>query len=358
MPNHDVRPPVAVLSLQLSAGGAVQITPDGVFRARDGRPRGLPGWRMDADIAERVLARLKGRTTKMVVDYEHQTLLAEHNGQPAPAAGWIDPAEVAYRPGSGLWAPIQWTARAKAHIDAGEYAYLSPVMPFDPASGEVLDIAHVALVNFPGLDGMAPVAALSALTSRYQLDPPEAHAMELSPLVTLLGLPADAAEQDVLAAVTALKTRADQADGLHTEIAALKAQTEPDNTLWVPRAVYDEARQALVALKATATDAELDRLIDAGLSAGKITGQATAKWLRAQGLAVLKAFLDDAPAVQALTGQTQTHGQPPAGAPKPGEPEFTAALKAEFGDEASWRAYQRANAAGRIKHLNTQTSEA
>lgn len=329
------RPAVAVLSLQLTAGDFTQLTPDGVFRSRDGRPRGLPGWRVDPPIAERLLAKLKGRATQMVVDYEHQTLLSEVNGQPAPAAGWIDPAQIEYRPGSGLWAPVRWTQRAKAMIDAGEYAYLSPVLPFDAATGEVTDVAHVALVNYPGLDGMAPVAALSA---RYRLDPEDPE-MDKTKLIALLGLTPETPDDEILAAVAALKARADQAAGLETELATLKAETGRDATRWVPRAVYDEAKAALAALKATASDEELDRLIDSGLSAGKIPGKATAEWLRQQGPAALKLYLAEAPEIAVLKGATQTGGKPPAGTADPAalSPEEQAVLKAAGLSEAAFR---------------------
>ncbi|MDT8428499.1 MAG: phage protease [Pseudomonadales bacterium] len=80
----------------------------------------------------------------------------------------------------------------------------------------------------------------------------------------------------------------------------------------VPRAVYEEATAQLAALKATGEKTELDRLIEEGLSDGRIAGQATATWLRKQGLAALTQHLQDAPGVAALKA-TQTGGKPPAG---------------------------------------------
>lgn len=165
------RKAVAVLSLDLLCRDptAFQITPDGTFRARDGRPAHLQGWKIDSAIAQRLIGKLRARETPIVVDYEHQTINTERNGKPAPAAGWIDPATVEYRPGRGLFAGIAWTPHAKRMIDAGEYKFLSPVLPYDTSTGEVLDLLHVALTNFPAVDGMEAVAALAA---RYALDPP------------------------------------------------------------------------------------------------------------------------------------------------------------------------------------------
>ncbi len=76
----------------------VVLIPDGQFNASDGRPQGLPGWRLDAAIAARLIRRVQGRKTKLVVNYEH----AEPTGPPLPAAGWIDPASLAYVPGHPL----------------------------------------------------------------------------------------------------------------------------------------------------------------------------------------------------------------------------------------------------------------
>lgn len=325
----DARTPVAVLAVDLVAGEAVQLTPDGVFRARDGRPSQLPGWKIDAAIAGRILAKLSQRTTPIVIDYEHQTLLADSNGRPAPAAGWIDPKAIEYRPGEGLFAPVRWTAKAKAMIDAGEYAFLSPVLPFDPDTGEILDLLNVALTNSPALDGMAPVAALR---ERFELDPPakpaeqESDTVDREKLIALLGLAADATDDQIEAGLATLKATADEtakvrealglkADAdLPASVVALKtaAEAAPADKDVVPRAVYDEQAQQLAALKAQGQTAELDQLITEGLADGRIPGKATADWLRAQGLAALKAYLDGAPSVAALK-QQQTAGKPPSG---------------------------------------------
>lgn len=323
----SARTPAAVLSVRLSdSDGPVQLTPDGLFRARDGRPAQLPGWRLGPGIAARLLARLRARRTPIVVDYEHQTLLADRNGQPAPAAGWIEPDAVEYRAGSGLWAPVRWTARAKAHIDAGEYAFLSPVLPYDPAGGEILDLVHVALTNYPAVDGMAPVAALSA---RFDLDSPPAEEarVEKTKLIELLGLAADADDNKIEAALVALKADADLAQAVRRQLvlaadapaaaalaalAALKSGgAAADPALWVPRAVYDETTRALAALKSGSDSAELEQLLQAGLGDGRIPGKATADWLRAQGVAVLKAYLEGASPAAALKA-TQTGGKSPA----------------------------------------------
>lgn len=336
---------LTVLSFDAAAGadGMSQLTPDGLFRSIDGRPESLPGFRMSPEIAERVLARLRARQTPLVVDYEHQTLLSEKNGQPAPAAGWIEPASVVYRPGVGLVAPIRWTDRARAFIAAGEYLYLSPVLRTHETTGDVLDLLHVALVNFPAIDGMSSVAV--ALRARFGLssnasggahasaDPsqedPDVNEL-LKKLLAALGLPESTTEADALQGVTALKAQADQVAAARSAlgiddkasvpeaITALKAGAkQPDLSGYVPKSMYDELRGQVTALKANSDSAEVDRLIEEGLADGRIAGKATADYLRTAGLAALKAHLADAPSVAALKG-TQTQGKKP-GADEPGE---------------------------------------
>jgi hypothetical protein len=149
----------AALSFQVDANqNRVQLLPAGTFRARDGRPAGVYAWRIDREIAQRVIERFQAAKNPRVIDYEHQTLNSAENGQPAPAAGWFTGME--WVDGVGLFAVgVMWTERAKAMIRSNEYRYISPVFRFDKHTGEVLEIINAALTNVPALDGMLEVAA-------------------------------------------------------------------------------------------------------------------------------------------------------------------------------------------------------
>ena len=135
---------------------SARIIPAGDFRARDGRPVGLPGWRINSQIASNVIALASQRKDAFVIDYEHQSL----SGNDAPAAGWFKRLE--WREGDGLYmADISWTDRASAMLAASEYRYLSPVFRFDKDTGDVQEVFSVALTNTPALDGLADLAAAS-----------------------------------------------------------------------------------------------------------------------------------------------------------------------------------------------------
>jgi len=135
----------------------IQLTPAGRFRAADGRPQDAGTWQIDDAIAARVVARVNARTNPIVIDYDHQTLKTDQNGQPAPAAGWI--RRVEWIPGHGLFGLVDWTDRARAAIDAGEYRFVSPVLSYDRTTGEVRDLLMAAITNVPAIDGMAEIRA-------------------------------------------------------------------------------------------------------------------------------------------------------------------------------------------------------
>ena len=301
---------------QDKASGRIQLFPAGTFAARDGRPGNLRGvnatsWRLTAQDAEAVIAHWQRTATPLVVDYEHQTQLAAQNGRPAPAAGWITSLE--WEEGRGLFAGVDWTDKARAHIRAGEYRYISPVFAFDRQSGAVLRLICAALTNHPALDGMD---AASATFTPYE-EPP------MKQILAALGLPETADEAAALAALTTLRQERDSAKA--------QAEAAPDPKKFVTMttfsAVQQEAaqlRDELTKLKNEARAAALKDDIEAALKDGRLTA-ATRGW--AESLAktapdALKAFLATQPPVQALTG-TQTGGRTPAG-DKPGTVSLTA----------------------------------
>ncbi len=298
---------VAILSVQLVPGEkAVRLLPAGEFRSADGsgRPKDVSAWRLDAATAAALIARHQARQSRRVVDYEHQTLMAAQNGQPAPAAGWIDALE--WREGDGLYATIEWTPKAAAMVAAQEYRYLSPVFPYD-ATGRPLDIHSAGLTNTPGLDGLTDLAALTA----FPTPPDEETAVNelLKKLLGALGLPETTSEADALAGVTALKAKADEQNA---KIAALTAQVgqAPDPAKWVNVATMQAMQTELATLKAEAVGREVATLVDAAMKEGRLL-PAQNEWAEALGktdLAALKSYIAATPANPALAAM-QTDGK-------------------------------------------------
>lgn len=295
----------------------IQVTPDGEFRASDGRPTDVPTWRMNAANAQRVIAAHAQRKTPTVIDYEHQTLYKEQNGVPAVAAAWFERFE--YRPGEGLFAWVELTARAVELIAAKEMRFFSPVFAYDDA-GNVSDVMLGALTNTPGLDGMRDLAA--AASARFTPALYEDPAMDktlLAALRTLLALADTATDEDVIAAVTALKTEKDSAD---TKIAALAKQVgaAPDPAKFVPIDAFNQLQTQVAALSKQQRDQAVAALVKE--AEGELDGKvritaATQAWFTGfaeQDLDGARAWLKDAPVIAALNRQ-QTDGltRPAAG---------------------------------------------
>lgn len=92
-------------------------------------------------------------------DYDHATFTSA-DPQHRIAAG---SCRLAVRD-DGLWAvDIDWTAKAKAAIEAGEWAFCSPALKFNQRR-EITGIRNVALTNIPATHDAAPLL-LNARTS-------------------------------------------------------------------------------------------------------------------------------------------------------------------------------------------------
>lgn len=330
--------PIAALALRVSRDdGKTRLIPAGAFNAPRGAMSGSGPWHLDEAGARTIIERAAARSTDIPIDYEHQTLLAERNGLPAPAAGWIESKSLEWR-NDGLYGSVQWTATAAAAIDADSYRYLSPVFPYDAETGAVLDLLHVALTNTPAIDtAVAELAAARAGRGASYDKSPKENTVNREELIAALGLAKEATDEQINTAIAALKAAKADAEAFRTAlgakddakpaeaVAALKASsaTAPaDMSQYVPMDVYQETTQQLAALKAGSETAELDALIKEGLDDGRIPGQKTADWLRKQGIAACKAHLDGAPSIAALK-TTQTQGKAPEGSEVKGDDKLT-----------------------------------
>jgi phage I-like protein len=313
-----------VSALSGSAPGEIMLFPVGEFRARDGRPHEVEAWRLDAVGAALLVAQAEAAEGDFVIDYEHQTLHADDNGQPAPAAGWFKKLE--WREGDGLYAvDVQWTAKARAMIEAGEYRYISPVFQYDKKTGVVLEVLMAALTNYPALDGHSDLAVRAA--AKFQTKNKEDSTVNREQLIALLGLAEDASDEQIKKGMAALKVKADSADGLKTEITGLKtahgteiaalksAGGKPDPAKYVPAKDFEELKKEVVSLKSEQTSGTVAALVSQGVEDGKLlpVQKDWATELGNKDVAALKSYLEKTPAIAALKG-SQTRGKSPEGA--------------------------------------------
>jgi phage I-like protein len=356
-PGHSPAASLAACLVPASADTLIHLLPAGEFDAPRGALRGSGPWHLDDAAGTALATRLIQRRAELVVDYEHQTLLAASNGQPAPAAGWIDPATLIWRPALGLFGTVRWTERATALLKAGEYRYLSPVFAYDPATGAVLDLLHVALTNTPALEELDAVVLRAAARFSPAGQPAfPAETSSMKKVLAALGLADDATEDQALAALATER---------ETATAALAAAKAPDPAQFAPVATVTALQAEVAALRGALHQRELDDLIEIGLSDGRVVPamEAWARSLGAKDLAALKDFLAAATPIAALKG-TQTGGKGPDDPPAGDEPleqrcqrEFAtkAALRAEFGSVDRYLAYAKATAAGLVRTFSKET---
>lgn len=337
----------ALLSaIALDDAAAVQLLPAGEFKSRDGRPGPGKFWRISDEQGVKLAAKME-RTAQLSAfnfDYEHQTLHALKNGQPAPASGWATQFE--WRAGKGLYAlNVDWTARARGHIDAKEYLFISPLIEYDEA-GNVTGVLNAALVNTPALLGMdALVASLQAdmVASLFIKHTPEPNMNLLQLLIAAFSLKADATEADAMAALSALQARVAEKPVVPPQLAAalsIKTDADVDVAVTAVAALQAQGKTAeqttidtikalqtqVAALSAQQTAGTVASVIEKAIADGKLIPamQGWATDLGNKDLAALQAYVKDAP-VMAISGQQ-------SGGKDPGDGGGSAALSAVQAD--------------------------
>ncbi|MEQ5285545.1 MULTISPECIES: phage protease [Providencia] len=342
---------IALLTKQVLQPGSnkIQLLPAGKFRSTDIRPEECESWVLTPELAQQLIGRAKLVKNDFLIDYEHQSLHTEKNGQPAPAAGWFKGANLVWQD-DGLYVEnVDWTPKAAAMIADKEYRYISTVFSYDKVSGAVTDIFSVTITNNPGLDGMNEITLAAMTKYAAGSTPPMENTMDkiLALLRKLLGLADTATEAEILEALTqsvgqlpkdgegddAATASLSRLITLHQsqstsladkdqEIAALKTAAsaaatkagQPDLSKYVPIEAVTQLQKDIAALTAKVNGGEVSDLIEAAIKDGKILPpmKAWAEGLGKQDVAALKSFIDNAAPIAALT-KLQSGGTAPTG---------------------------------------------
>ena len=120
------------------------------------------------------------------VDENHSIDLAGPVGNPSPARGWIKEMESR---ADGIWGRVEWNAAGADLVTGKAYRAISPVI-FHDAAKTIHSILRASLVNRPNIRG------LTALHQQQDTD-----MTFMQKLAAKLGLPADATEEAILAAI-------------------------------------------------------------------------------------------------------------------------------------------------------------
>ena len=308
---------VAACSFEIDKAkyGRIQLLPYGKFRATDGRPTDVEAWYVTDTNGADVVALANNQRNPLPIDYEHQIIHSLKNGKEAPSAGWM---EYFYFTPQGIFADVRWTDKAADYIKNGEYRYISAVFAYD-TDGYVRKIFHAALTNTPALDGMEE-AMVAASVNLLQEDNPMDKKL-LAALCALFALKADASEADITEKVTALSAAKGDSpvDVLDVyaklaekeqSVAALSTQVgNPDPAKFVPVEQVAALQADFNALKASVETDKKNALITAALSQGKLS-PALKDWAQSLSVEALRAYLEKAPAMAALSGEPQAKTDP------------------------------------------------
>jgi phage I-like protein len=353
---------IAILSATLNAAGDgwYQLLPAGEFKARDGRPFDVESgcWFLDENIAtafiQRTIDESKGKP--ILIDYDHQTLYKNENGQKAPAAGRIvNPSQdIQWRP-DGIYIRPRWTPIAESEIASEQFNDLSAVFPYDD-NGHPLYLRMAAITNDPALLEIKSLVALAA--EFFNEDEQKEIKMNeaLRRILVQLGVLsaddstelndenitefANKAAEKLNALIEASKAAVDVSNALESATTTESAITEivdvVDSSLSeieeaeiiveeaalngidlrkaVPVSAYQRLSARYAALSASAGDSSISELLRQGRQRGQVTnaniGYLTAVG-RKHGVAALSAAINAIPPITALSAkQTKAINKP------------------------------------------------
>jgi len=288
----------------------IQVIPFG----RHDTPKGP--FVLDEAGAGEIIHSFEATKNDMVFDYEHQSLADPPI--PAPAAGWIK--RLINKGADGIWAVVEWTEKARAHLAAKEYKYVSPVFLKRKADNRVIRLINVALTNSPNIDGMVPLVNKSFNGWNRENEKEEAN---MKNLWKLLGLAEDATEDQAIAVVNKLKEPPPQSVASKVVLKALdlpETATESEATgvimaMKQSHGAFPDLQTQVNTLSAKLTERDANDAVETAMKEGKVT-PAQKEWATEyakRDLTGFQVFAAKAPVV-VVQGQVITEQKPPASA--------------------------------------------
>lgn len=206
----------------------IKVAPRGRFTARDGRVFEVS--------PETLIERFNADGISIPVDINHATIRKAATGDESPAYGWIEELQAR---DDGLYGRVKWLDRGRSILAEKSHPFLSPAFGSADSKGRATWLHSVALVA-------TPAVAMPALASA-QPNEEETTAMGNKKIAEALGLPTDTAEEDILAAIAAIKAKANGTaalvDGAQSAMKTLSAEVGKARTERIERRV-DEAIRA------------------------------------------------------------------------------------------------------------------
>jgi phage I-like protein len=259
----------------------------------------------DEKSAELVMAHFKRHGTDLMIDLEHLSLNKESKAYDPDARGWTR-LEIF---NGELWATVlDWTADGERRIKERLQKYISPAFLTDKEN-RATRIVNMGLTALPATDFAMPLTASGKLDQddlvlmSININEDE---MDLTPLLELLGLPADATIEDIVEACKALMVQPEEASEETEEKPEEKPEEASEETEEKPEEKMQAASvKAIAKLSQQVEDLkrqnEVDRLISANTD--KIS-PALEEWARTLSVKQLKDFLGNTQPVKTFSQKT------------------------------------------------------
>jgi phage I-like protein len=270
---------LAILKEMTGAPTEFQVLPQGKIEVHGDEPAYL-----DAEAAGKVIAAFKARGNDMVIDYEHQSLADVQS----PAAGWVK--DLVWKGAEGLWAVVEWTAKAAEYLKSREYRYFSPVMLVIKTDRKVMQLVNVALTNNPAINNLRPIVAKVADSINQKKED-----TMIEKIKKLLGLAAEAGEDKIMEGVTLLVNKCTELTGKVKDVVACKEVLDAIGakedagkdeviqivaSLKAPADVAKTLSLEVAALKQKIAGMEQQDLVTLALKEGKTSPEELDKWGR------------------------------------------------------------------------------
>lgn len=317
----------AAQAREIASGGDVpewvHILPAGHIEGRDGRSFELPN---PATVVDAFAA----NGADLPVDFEHQAdNPAAKAAGPIRAAGWIKGLKAT---AEGVFARIEWTARAREMIAAREYRYISPVLRYNRETRRIGGITGAGLVHKPNLHLTALSAAEGApdipAKDKAAPAPGEAAGAALADIARGLGLDPATAPEEIAAGVLRMIASFRALYGKMTGKAAPEAtalmevqDVVPDPARYMPALAFEELVRDHGATVQKARDQLVTQKVEKALAEGHLT-QGMKQWATAlcrSDEAAFDAYCSGVPRFAYLFGEV-IKGRPAVSGRSPADP--------------------------------------
>ncbi|WP_338134881.1 phage protease [Paenibacillus alvei] len=210
----------------------IKLLPMGLVKSQKG------DFVVDEESFQAIKETFQRRALDIVIDYEHQTL----EDIEAPAGGWIKELSLQ---DDAIVGKVEWTPKAEEYLKNKEYRYLSPVVLVRKSDQKAVVLHSVALTNTPAIDGMYPIIN-SLDISEYEEGGTK---MDLKKLAELLGLSADATEEEVMQKLQGLQANSTEEKKEEDEEEIVANKTITDLLGVASNAKTEDVAAAIMALK-------------------------------------------------------------------------------------------------------------